>query len=299
MVSHTVAHIQSVIKRAWIRIGILRSMKFLLNRSSLEKMYFSFIRPLLEYSDVVWDNCTLQQKNELESVQNEAARIVTGATKLCNIDKMYNELKWETLATRRKKHKLVLFFKMKNNISPQFLTNLIPGQTQTRYSLRNNSDIPTVRCNTQLYKESFLPSVIRDWNALPEHIKNSPSLNAFKRNLNRNMFKSPKYYYSGSRYGHVLHTRLRLGCSSLNYDLFRKSITDSPHCTCGDIETNSHFLLYCPKYQLQRRNHLSDLPCGFTYQNLIYGSEHLNNDENNLLFLKVQQYILASGRFAA
>ena len=36
----------------------MRRLKFRLNRKSLETIYFSFIRPLLEYADVIWDNCT-------------------------------------------------------------------------------------------------------------------------------------------------------------------------------------------------------------------------------------------------
>ena len=55
----------------------MKALKFLLNRKSLERMYFSFIRPLLEYADVVWDNINDALKHDLESVQNEAARIVT------------------------------------------------------------------------------------------------------------------------------------------------------------------------------------------------------------------------------
>ena len=59
----------------------MKKLKFNLDRSSLETMYLSFIRPLLEYGDVVFDNCTLQDQELLENVQHEAARIVTGATK--------------------------------------------------------------------------------------------------------------------------------------------------------------------------------------------------------------------------
>ncbi len=36
-------------------------------------------------------------------MQTEAARIVTGATKLCSIVKLYQDLKWESLADRRTK----------------------------------------------------------------------------------------------------------------------------------------------------------------------------------------------------
>ena len=51
-------NIGSVIKtKAWHRINVLRKLKQH-NRKSLQTIYISFIRPLLEYADVVWDNCT-------------------------------------------------------------------------------------------------------------------------------------------------------------------------------------------------------------------------------------------------
>jgi hypothetical protein len=153
-------HISSVVKRAWQRIGILRSLKFHLNRLCLERLYITFIRPLLEYSDVLWDNCTAEQSNDIEAIQIEAARIVTGATKLCSIAKLYNDVKWDTLSNRRRKHKLILFYKMKQNLTPSYLTDLIPIPHDNRYSLRNRNNTPTIQSRTSLYQESFLPSVI-------------------------------------------------------------------------------------------------------------------------------------------
>jgi hypothetical protein len=46
---------------------------------------------MLEYADVVWDNKTLFLINKLENVQIEAARIVTGATRLVSINSLYKE----------------------------------------------------------------------------------------------------------------------------------------------------------------------------------------------------------------
>ena len=57
----------------------------MLSCSSLENMYLNFITPLLEYRGGVWDNSTAELKNDIESVQNEAARIVSGANKLCSM----------------------------------------------------------------------------------------------------------------------------------------------------------------------------------------------------------------------
>ena len=59
---------------------------------------------------MVRDNCMQNEVDELEKIQNEAARKVTGSTELVSIHSLLQETGWETLATRREKQKLVLFF---------------------------------------------------------------------------------------------------------------------------------------------------------------------------------------------
>ena len=97
-----------------------------MDRKSLETFYLTFIRPLLEYGDIIWDNCTQQENTELDKIQNEAARIATGATKLVSVDALYKEIGWETLEQRRNNHKLTLFYKMINSLTPLYLTSLVP-----------------------------------------------------------------------------------------------------------------------------------------------------------------------------
>ena len=117
-----------------------------------------------------WDNCTQQEKQELEKIQIEAARISSGATKLVSLQKLYDEIGWETLETRRRKHKLVLFYKMFYKLSPLYLSSLVPQlvQNASRYSLRNANNVQTIVSHTNQYFHSFLPSAIRDWNTLSE-----------------------------------------------------------------------------------------------------------------------------------
>ncbi|MCG8113710.1 MAG: reverse transcriptase domain-containing protein [Candidatus Thiodiazotropha taylori] len=155
-------HIEYIQEKAWSRMNLLRSIKFTLDRKSLQKIYFSFIRSLLEYADVVWDNCTQQQCNALEKIQLEAGRIVSGTTKLVEIDKLYAELGWLKLSERRNLHKLYLFFKMENNLTPLYLTELIPPRVGdvSAYPLRNSDHYLSINANTSSYANSFLPSTI-------------------------------------------------------------------------------------------------------------------------------------------
>ena len=135
--------------------------KISIDRKSLQTIYFSFIRPLLEYADVVWNNCTQYESNELDKIQNEAARIVTGATKLASLDSLHTETGWETLGSRRKPHKLTMFYKMKNGLCPDYLVFLVPATVgASTYPLRSSSDLQTLHTNSRLYFTSFLPSAV-------------------------------------------------------------------------------------------------------------------------------------------
>ena len=95
----------------------MRKFIYDLDRRALETIYISFIRPVLEYADVILDNCTQQEKQDLEKIQIEVARIATGTTKLVSFQKLYEEIGWETLEARRKKHKLVLFYNVLQFVS--------------------------------------------------------------------------------------------------------------------------------------------------------------------------------------
>ena len=123
----------------------MRRLRFCLNRKSLENIYLTFISPILEYADVVWDNCTNYEKQELDNLQAEAARIVTGATKLVSLHVLFDKVNWEPLEARRMIHRILLLYKMFNNLSQEYLSSLIPPTVNkiSRYNLRNAQNIQT------------------------------------------------------------------------------------------------------------------------------------------------------------
>ena len=100
------------------RLNLLRALKFEITSNALDKMCISFIRPLLEYRDAVWDNASAESKKQLEALHNEAAGITTGGTNLCSIKNLFNDLGWESLQARRANHKLITFYEMVNGLTP-------------------------------------------------------------------------------------------------------------------------------------------------------------------------------------
>ena len=294
-------HIESIKEKAWQRVNVMRKLKFLLDRKSLEIIYISFIRPLLEYGDTIWDNCTLYEKRELDKIQNEAARIVTGATALVSLQALYNEVGWDSLQTRRTNHKLITFFKMQHGLVPHYLSSLTPPSFSetSMYNTRNADDYITIQCHSQSYFNSFLPSVVREWNNLPQQAKQITSLLSFKSFLTSNKIKVPKYYYHGKRKWQAMHVRLRTNCSALNSDLHLKNIVDSGVCSCGAIENAHHYFFQCDKYRHQRDElytELAFLP-SVTLKILLYGDESRGMNDNIHIFDSVQKFIANSKRF--
>ena len=142
-----------------------------------------------------------------------------------------------------------------------YLSSLVPQTINhiSNYSLRNSLNIHSIATRANLYNNSFLPSVIRDWNDLPIGTRQLNTVNTFKPHINRETFPVPKYYSEGNHKAQVLHTQLCTHCSSLNIGLFSKNITDPPLCSCGAVENVSPFFLSCPLYNVKRISLLNDV----------------------------------------
>lgn len=146
---------------AWKRIGIMRTLKFVLDSKSLETIYLSFIRPLLEYSDVIWSNITLQEEYELEKIQVEACRIITGATNLVSLKNFYSDTGFEPLKLRRNKHILMFFYKISNLLTPQYLSSLVPDAAEqtSEYNLRKANNIRIFSVSYSIFFCKLLPTI--------------------------------------------------------------------------------------------------------------------------------------------
>ena len=84
-------HIDSIVLKAQKRLDILHRWRYKLDRRSLEILYFTHIRPVLEYGDVLLSNCDQNSMDKIENVEICAAKIVSGAIKKTPKEKLYNE----------------------------------------------------------------------------------------------------------------------------------------------------------------------------------------------------------------
>ena len=75
------AHIKYIANKTNTLISCLRYYKYRLSRKVLETMYKSFLLPIFDYADIVWDGCTEVLSNKLEDFHLEALRIIIGGVR--------------------------------------------------------------------------------------------------------------------------------------------------------------------------------------------------------------------------
>ena len=114
------------------------------------------------------------------------------------------------------------------------------------YNTRSINNIPLFKIKHNLFRNFFFLSAVIEWNKLELNIRNSESLNIFKKTLLNFIRPSGSTVFNHHNpIGVTLLTRLRLGLSHLREHKFKHSFQDSlnPICSCGnDIETSNLFL---------------------------------------------------------
>ena len=214
------------------------------------------------------------------------------------------------MESRRRLRRLCFFHKIISNVLPAYWYDLIPKKSY-QYITRNVNDIATYQCRTDVFKFSFFPWTITEWNKIDTKIRNSP-YSVFRNYLLKEIRPKPSPLYNiHNPSGIKLLTRLRLGLSHLNEHKFNHNFDDcvNPFCTCSlEPESTSHFFLHCHHYNTIQSILFKDLNSVdknlFKLSDnkltliLLYGSTQYSLKNNHILLSSSIKYIENSKCFS-
>ena len=106
-------HVNNRINKCNKMIDIMKKLSLFLSRKTLLIIYKSFVRPNLDYADMISDkplNESLKTKTEM--IQYRAAVVITGRIKDASRDHLFQEIGLESLADRRWSRKIFFFHKI-------------------------------------------------------------------------------------------------------------------------------------------------------------------------------------------
>ena len=155
-------YINKICNKANSTPGFIRRNLKHCNRKCKETTYISLVRSLFDYSSTVWDPHLQKDIDRIENIQRRAARFIYSDYKrTSSVTAMMNELGWKPLNERRKEQRLVLLFKIVNDLVA------IPAENNIEYNQRpsrtsNSKQIKVLSATTEIYKHSFFPRTVKD-----------------------------------------------------------------------------------------------------------------------------------------
>ena len=166
-------------------IGALKRIRPFISESTALQIYQVLILPHFDYCRPVWDELSVTLSDELQKLQNRAARVITRSSYDTSASILLNRFNWDNLSTRRKKLKATLMLKMIKGLSPAYLQDLFSIRS-TPYNLRDSEiKLNQPKPRTNYCKRALGYSGALLWNSLPVNSRKSDSLGYFKRELDK------------------------------------------------------------------------------------------------------------------
>ena len=173
-------------RKANIILGSISRAFHYRDRYVFVNLYKTYVRPHLEFCTAAWSPWTEADSNCLELVQKRAVRMISGLTGKTYMEKLI-ELKLLSLEERRERADMIQTFKIIHgfsDVNPETWFRKINHNRVTRMANDPlNLEIQTSR--TSIRNNFFSLRVPRKWNSIPQEVKQSTTVNIFKRSYDK------------------------------------------------------------------------------------------------------------------
>lgn len=173
-------HVDFICKKISSKVGLLHRIKNKMKTEDRITIYKTIIAPHFEYCPTLLYLLNESQINRVQKLQNRGMRAVMRVNKRTSVKLMLETLNWLSFRQRTILRTMQFIHNICLGKSPDYLSNYILRNGGTHsYTLRDNDDLVVrgfLRRNTQ---NSLLVKGFKQYNSLPNEIKNTVTLNRF------------------------------------------------------------------------------------------------------------------------
>ena len=144
-----------------------------------------YIKKNFRYCCSVWGCAGSTDTNQLQKLQNRAARIITNSSFDTPSRPLIAELGWQTIEELIDNEFKIMVFKSLNDLAPQYLCNLFTKNSVcSSHNLRNTeTDLRLPMKKSANGQKCFSYRGDKIWNSLPAESKRASSLDGFKKTV--------------------------------------------------------------------------------------------------------------------
>ena len=166
----------------------LSRYKKFLNKEAKITLCDTIVLSQFNYCDIVYSNMDSYLKEKIQKVQNLCIRFIFDIRRRdhCDYSSCRKELNWLDMSLRRLKHGFTLIYKIIHGLAPNYLrdTFTLVNEIHSLNTRRSNSDIWISKaCISKIHRKSYSFEMAKLYNQIPVDIKNSISVNSFKKRI--------------------------------------------------------------------------------------------------------------------
>ena len=178
-------HLQEISSKATKILNLIKRNFWFCEQDTKNTLYKALVRPKMKYASVVGDPYHQYGIDKLENIQRAAARFCKNDYRhTSSVTAMIKDLEWDSLASRRKRARLCTMYEITHNIIHLNKDKSLRPTRKTRTRGTHNFSKYYIEFpSNDIYKFSYFPRTIREWNCLPSEIVSAESLNSFDNHL--------------------------------------------------------------------------------------------------------------------
>lgn len=179
-------HVDFVCKKIGKKTGFFYRISDNLSQWCKLLVYNTIIYPHIAYCASLLISCNKDTINRMQLLQNKSMRIILGCSKYTPIDCMRAELQWLSIEDIIKKSNLVLIYKIKNKLLPQYLQSFLVKRSEVHsYNIRSKENFNIDFVKSSNLQKTLFGDGLRLFNSLPNEIKSAQNLKSFERKLKK------------------------------------------------------------------------------------------------------------------
>lgn len=173
-----------VSKKLASKINVLYRVSDKITFDLRKVVYNSIILPHFDYCSTLYLNCTREQIEAMQKLQNRAMRYILKCDYRTPSEFMLKTLNWMSVSQRINYNVIIFVFKMIKKLVPEYLYKKITYANEIHErNTRNRHEIRLPDIRTESARKCIFYNGIKLYNDIPNEVKNATSLNIFKKRL--------------------------------------------------------------------------------------------------------------------
>ena len=182
--------VSSVCRACYLGIRDIGRIRRYLTEDATTHLIMAYVTSKLDCNNAILYKCSQALMSKLQIIHNNAARVIAKKKSHQSTEQVRKDLHWLPVKYRIQYKINLMTYKCLNNLAPCYLRGLLQYKTPGRDNMRSTEKhlLEENRTKTVAGDRAFANAAPVLWNQLPQHLRETETLGAFRKGLKTYLF---------------------------------------------------------------------------------------------------------------